>query len=59
MDRGFRVELTGPAGSLDMLRKRGVIDDIWVHSLSNWGDESCHLPKAGRVWGVGTGHGRK
>lgn len=59
MDGGFRVEPTRQAGGLDVMRKGGVRDDIWVFSWSTQGDKWCHLPKRGKVLGVGKGQGGK
>lgn len=37
-DRSVGVELTTPASSLDVMKERGVIHDIWAFRLNSEGD---------------------
>lgn len=51
MDGGFRIELTGSASGLNVMRDKRVGHDTWAFSLSCWRMNSIIYPKWGRLLG--------
>lgn len=50
MDGGFRIELTGSASGLNVMRDKRVGDDTWAFSLSCWRMNSIIYPNWEGCW---------